>query len=83
MVHHLMEAALEHLGRRDEPYSYGIAPDPDDAGRQIVYCDLPYVSPLQFNVEFEGGGGDFSREPLTKLIGQAITRRLEFRSSLT
>ena len=77
-VYRLIKLALAPLGRTDEPHNYGIARD-RSSGRLIIYFDLPYVSPLQFNIEFDGR--DIGREALLALIGQAIKRRLEIRSS--
>lgn len=77
-AYQLIKLALAALGRMDEPYNYGIAED-KSSGRHILYFDLPYVSPLQFNIEFDGV--NLSRESLIEIIKQAIKRRLEIRSS--
>ncbi len=43
----VIEAAIKELGRTDTPFSFGVVRD-QAAGGQILFFDLPRVSPLQF-----------------------------------
>ncbi len=52
-VYELIREAVEELGRSDTPFSYGVVSD-ETAGGQIIYFDLPRVSPLQFNLRTAG-----------------------------
>ena len=72
-VYEVIKAALEELGRADEPYSYGAVRD-GDTQQQILCFDLPRVSPLQFNI-FASKQSD--RAQLIAQIKGAITQRLE------
>jgi hypothetical protein len=71
-AYEVIRAAIERVGRDDTPYTYGAAPD-HDTGEQIIYFDLPRVSPLQFNVSVKGIAG---REELVERIERAILERL-------
>ena len=70
----VITAALATLGRTDTPLSYGVVPDPEGEG-QIIYFDLPRLSPLQFNIR---SGGITQRQQLIERITAAIAERLEF-----
>ena len=72
-VRALLTAVLKELGRSDTPYSYGIAFD-RETSEQILYFDLPRVSPLQFNIKV---GGITTREQLIERVAAAIIERLE------
>ena len=72
-VYEVIKAALDELGRTDEPYSYGAVHD-GESPQQILYFDLPRVSPLQFNI-FASENSD--RAQLIAKIKSAITQRLE------
>ena len=72
-VRAVITAVLKELGRSDTPYSYGVAVDRETA-EQILYFDLPRVSPLQFNINL---GGITTREQLIKRVKEAIVERLE------
>ncbi len=65
-------AAIKELGRADTPYSVGVA-DEQVTGGQIVFFDLPRVSPLQFNVTTNDVSG---RQQLIDKIKAAIVERL-------
>ncbi len=68
----VITAAIKELGRADTPYSFGVVDD-QAAGGQIVFFDLPRVSPLQFNVTT----GDVSgQQQLIDKIKAAIVERL-------
>ena len=71
-AYEVIKAALDALGRGDTPFSYGVVRD-QTAGSQIVYFDLPRVSPLQFNIPTEGVG---TLRQLIERIGAAILERL-------
>jgi hypothetical protein len=75
-VYNVVKAAVSALGRSDEPHSYGVAED-REAGRPIIYFDLPRISPLQFNVYFESGTG---REAIVELVIEKIKQRLRVQS---
>ena len=68
----VITAAIKELGRADTPYYYGVVDD-QAAGGQIVYFDLPRVSPLQFNVTTSGVSG---RQQLIDKIKSAIVERM-------
>lgn len=72
-AYEVITAALEALGRTDTPFSYGVVRD-QTAGAQIVFFDLPRVSPLQFNISTEGVG---TRPQLIERICAAILERLK------
>lgn len=72
-AYELIKAALLELSRHDDPYRYGIVRD-RDTGQQIIYFDLPRVSPLQFNVPFTPGE---SRKGIVRVIKAEIGRRLD------
>ena len=72
-VRALLTAVLHELGRSDTPYSYGVAFD-RATSEQILYFDLPRVSPLQFNIKV---GGITTREQLIERVAAAIIERLE------
>ena len=69
----MITAVLHELGRSDTPYSYGVTFD-RETSEQILYFDLPRVSPLQFNINL---GGITTREQLLEHIKAAIMERLE------
>ena len=68
----MITAVLHELGRSDTPYSYGVAFD-RETSEQILYFDLPRVSPLQFNIKL---GGIATREQLIERVAAAIVERL-------
>ena len=72
-VRAVITAVLEELGRSDTPYSYGVAFD-RETSEQILYFDLPRVSPLQFNIKV---GGVTTRRQLKERIKAAIVERLK------
>ncbi len=72
-VRAVITAALHELGRTDTPYSYGVAVD-RETSEQILYFDLPRVSPLQFNIKLVG---ITTREHLIERVAAAIVERLE------
>jgi len=72
-VYEVIKAALSELGRTDEPYSYGAVRD-GETQQQILYFDLPRVSPLQFNII---ASENLDRAQLIGKIKAAITQRLE------
>lgn len=61
------------LGSRDTPFAYGVVPDPTARG-QILYFDLPRLSPLQFNIPTDG---ITDRRQLIEKIKAAIRQRME------
>ena len=72
-VRAVITAVLHELGRSDTPYSYGVAFD-RATSEQILYFDLPRVSPLQFNIKL---GGISERRQLIERVREAIAERLE------
>ena len=68
----VISAAIKELGRSDTPYSVGVVDD-QAAGGQIVFFDLPRVSPLQFNITTKDVSG---RQQLTDKIKSAIVERM-------
>ena len=68
----VIRLAVWRLGRDDTPYTYGAAIDPE-TGQQIIYFDLPRVSPLQFNISTEGAT---EREEVVERIVRAVRSRL-------
>lgn len=72
-AYEVIKAALDALGRSDTPFSYGVVTD-QTAGAQIVFFDLPRVSPLQFNIPTIGVD---TRRGLVDRIKAAILERLE------
>ena len=71
-VFEVIREAIGQLGRTDIPFSYGVVQD-QDSGGQIVYFDLPRVSPLQFNLRTDGVG---SRRQIVDRIKAMIVERL-------
>ena len=71
-VYEVVREAVGKLGRSDIPFSYGVVRD-QDSGGQIVYFDLPRISPLQFNLRTEGLG---SRRQIVDRIKAMIVERL-------
>lgn len=69
----LIKEALLALEREDNVYHYGVANDAE-SGQQVVYFDVPRISPLQFNTyvtpELE------TRENVIAALRSAINRRL-------
>ena len=59
--------------RSDTPYSYGAVSD-QPTGEQLVFFDLPRISPLQFNIPTVG---ITDRRQLIERIKAAIAERLE------
>ncbi len=72
-VREVITAVLNELGRGDTPYSYGVAVE-RETSEQILYFDLPRISPLQFNIKL---GGITEREQLIERVKEAIVERLE------
>lgn len=72
-AYEVITAAVAELGRRDTPFSFGVVPDqtPDT---QLVFFDLPRVSPLQFNIMTTG---ITDRRQLIERVKAAIAERLE------
>ena len=68
----VINAAIKELGRTDTPYSVGVVDD-QAAGGQIVFFDLPRISPLQFNLTTNGVAG---RQQLIDQIKAAVIERL-------
>lgn len=68
----VIRAAIWSLERDDTPYTYGAAIDPE-TNEQIVYFDLPRVSPLQFNISTAGAK---NRAEVIERIVQAVRVRL-------
>ncbi len=71
-VHELITAALSELGRSYTPFNYGVVED-QSTGGQIIYFDLPRLSPLQFNIATQR---ITNRQGLIERIKRAITDRL-------
>lgn len=71
-VYAVICAALAELNRADTPYSYGAALN-RETNEQIIYFDLPRVSPLQFNVSTKGIA---TREELVTKIKTVIAKRM-------
>ncbi len=71
-VNEVIREAVGELGRTDTPFSYGVVQDQDSDG-QIVFFDLPRVSPLQFNLRSDGVG---SRREIVDRIKATIVERL-------
>ena len=70
-AYEVIREALEECGRSDTPYSYGAVPD-TVTNQQVVFFDLPRLSPLQFNVSTEEVT---DRTGLVAKIRRAITER--------
>ena len=68
----VITAAIKELRRTDTPYAVGVVDD-QAAGGQIVFFDLPRVSPLQFNITTKDVSG---RQQLTDKIKSAIVERM-------
>ncbi len=69
--------ALSMLRREDGIFSYGVVEDQANGG-QLIYFDLPRVSPLQFNIKLGRGQ---NRAQAVALVKEAIQSRLESDSS--
>ena len=69
----VIKAAIDELNRSDMPFSYG-AVYVQEKSNQIVFFDLPRISPLQFNIPTVGITG---RQQLIDKIKAAISERLE------
>ncbi len=72
-VYEVIREAVTELGRTDTPFSYGVVEDEGVAGGQILFFDLPRVSPLQFNLRTEGGD---TRRRMVDRIKAMILQRL-------
>lgn len=72
-AYEVIKAAIDELGRSDTPFSYGAVFDPPTGG-QILFFDLPRVSPLQFNIPTIG---ITDRRQLVERVKAAIAERLE------
>ena len=72
----LIRQSLTELGRDDAAYRYGVAHD-HESGKQVVYFDVPRVSPLQFNIYVEPEIK--TRQDLSRKIKAAITARLDLK----
>ncbi len=71
-VYEVIREAVAELGRTDTPFSYGVVEEEGAAGGQIVFFDLPRVSPLQFNLRTDGVG---SRRQIVDRIKAMIVAR--------
>ncbi len=69
----VIRGAVAELGRTDIPFSYGVVEEAEVAGGQIVFFDLPRVSPLQFNLRTDGAD---SRRQVVDRIKALILERL-------
>ncbi len=72
-AYEVIQAALDALGRGDTPFSYGVVRD-QTAESQIMFFDLPRVSPLQFNIPTVG---ITDGRQMIERIKAAILERLE------
>lgn len=72
-VEAIIQAAVASVGRRDTPFSFGVVPGRTQH-EQLVYFDLPRLSPLQFNISTDG---ITTRQQLIEQIKAAILQRLE------
>ncbi|MDQ3688334.1 MAG: hypothetical protein M3430_22450 [Acidobacteriota bacterium] len=72
-VYEVIREAVAELGRTDTPFSYGVVDEEGAAGGQIVFFDLPRVSPLQFNLLTDGLS---SRRQTVDRIKAMILQRL-------
>lgn len=72
-AYEVIKAAIKQLGRSDTPFSYGAVSD-KPTEEQIVFFDLPRISPLQFNIPTVG---ITDRQQLIERIKAAIVERLE------
>ncbi len=72
-VYEVIREAIGELGRTDTPFSYGVADKEGRVGVQIVFFDLPRVSPLQFNLRTDDGD---SRRQIVDRIKAMIVKRL-------
>ncbi len=68
----VINAAIKELGRTDTPYAVGVVDD-QAADGQIVFFDLPRVSPLQFNITTDDVSG---QQQLIDKIKAEIVERL-------
>ncbi len=48
-AYEVVKAAIDELGRSDTPFSFGVVIE-KTTDSQIVFFDLPRISPLQFNI---------------------------------
>lgn len=71
-VYEVIREAVAELGRTDTPFSYGVVRG-QDSGGQIVFFDLPRVSPLQFNLRTDGVD---TRRRMVDRIKALIVQRL-------
>lgn len=69
--------ALSALGRDDGIFSYGAVED-GKSGAQLIYFDLPRVSPLQFNIRLDRG---ISRDETVAIVQKAIQERIDLTAS--
>ncbi len=67
----VITAAIKGLDRTDTPYSVGVVAD-QATGGQIIFFDLPRVSPLQFNITTKDVP---SRQQLIDKIKSSIVER--------
>ncbi len=72
-VYEVIREAVAELGRTDTPFSYGVVEEEGHAGGQIVFFDLPRISPLQFNLRTDGGD---TRRQVVGRIKAAVVERL-------
>lgn len=72
-AYEVIKAAINELGRSDIPFSYGAVFD-QPTEKQIVFFDLPRISPLQFNIPIVG---ITDRQQLIERVKVAIVERLE------
>lgn len=71
-VDDVIREAVAELGRSDTPFAYGAVND-ETAGGQILYFDLPRVSPLQFNIRTAGAA---TRRQVVEKISAEVAARL-------
>lgn len=70
-VYDVIREAVAGVGRNDTPFSYGVVCD-EVAGGQIIYFDLPRVSPLLFNLRT--AGLDSRRQIVDKIKALILVR---------
>lgn len=73
-VYEVIREAVAELNRTDTPFSHGVVEEEGIAGGQIVFFDLPRVSPLQFNLRTDGSN---TRRQIVERIKAMIVERLE------
>ncbi len=71
-VYEVVREAIEELGRTDTPFSYGVVEEEGRAGGQIVFFDLPRISPLQFDLRTDGG--DTRRQVVDRIKAMIVER---------